>query len=276
MYIKRSIEIVLYLVSALLFQVSAVMAEEEKVVAVVNGDKITETMLQAYTQSRKWELSDVSSPEARERLINEMIDERLLTEDALRLGLEDDPETALRLKLGRKEILATAAVRNFLKEQGPSEEAIREEYEKTASAMAPKEYLVRHIQVDSKSLAEELIQKLENGADFDELAAKHSTSDSAQWGGDLGWLTPNVFERYLGITPHFHGQIDEENPILLPEPGKNSYGWQVVRIDDIRQGKAPSFEGAREMIVRILENRAYRNYLKQLKAQAEIENRFGD
>ena len=60
----------------------------------------------------------------------------------------------------------------------------------------------------------------------------------------------------------------------MPEPGRNNYGWQVVRIDDMRQGRQPSLEGARSMIERILENRAYRNYLKRLREQAEIENRL--
>ena len=44
----------------------------------------------------------------------------------------------------------------------------------------------RHILVDTKEKAEELKQQIEDGADFAEIAKKHSTCPSGRRGGDLG------------------------------------------------------------------------------------------
>lgn len=125
--------------------VPRVQPKPDAVIAVVNGEPITEAMLQAYASIREWEVGDVSSPAVRKRLINELIDEALLFQEAQRLGLKDDPQVATRLELGRRETLATAVVREFLKERGPGETAIRKEYEKMAPALSPRSYHVRGI-----------------------------------------------------------------------------------------------------------------------------------
>lgn len=248
--------------------------EQDKVLAVVNDIPITEAMLQAYAPTRAWELGDVSSSESRRRLIQELIDETLLFQEAKRLGLADEPETAARLELGRIETLATAAVREFLEKQGPTEADIQKEYEETAPAFASREYLISQIQVDSETEAEMLIEKLRQGADFRELARAHSTAGSAADGGILDYFSPNQIQISFGFTPHVHGGGEVELPILYDHPIKTGYGWQVIRIDDIRVGRQPSLEGVRSMIVRILENRIYRDYVRRLQEQAEIDVRL--
>ena len=45
-----------------------------------------------------------------------------------------------------------------------------------------------HILVKDKELAKNLLEQLNNGADFAELAMEHSTCSSAFKGGDLGWF----------------------------------------------------------------------------------------
>ena len=283
----RSILFVLILLLSLLFGGGACAEEigsapatgsseedQNKVLAVVNDIPITEAMLQAYAPTRAWELGDVGSPGARRQLIQELINETLLFQEAQRLGLEDEPTTAARLKLGRIDTLATAAVREFLEEHGPTEVDIRREYEETATAFAPREYLISQIQVNSEAEAETLIERLQQGADFRELARTHSTAGSAPDGGILDYFGPNQIQRSFGFTPHVHGGSEVELPILYDHSIKNDYGWQVIRIDDIREGRQPSLEGVRSMIVRILENRIYRGYVRQLREQAEIDVRL--
>lgn len=251
-------------------------AESGDPVVLIDGRPITRAMLEAYAPAREWELGDVASPEAREKLIQELIDEELLAREAERLGLAEEPSLVAELELERRQVLATAAVRQHLEQHAPSEEQIRQAYQETAPGMAPREYLVRHIQVDYQNRAETLIGELKDGADLDRLAAAHSTAASAPYGGDLGWLTANQFQRYFGFAPHLHDPTQAQLPVLFDEPGQNSYGWQVVRIDEIREGKPPSLEGARDMIVRILEQRIYRDYLAQLRRQAQIEVRWNE
>ena len=54
-----------------------------------------------------------------------------------------------------------------------------------------KEIHARHILVEDKKTAEEVIAKLKDGGDFAELAKEFSTEPVAkESGGDLGWFGP--------------------------------------------------------------------------------------
>ena len=74
----------------------------------------------------------------------------------------------------------------------------------------------RHILVDSKELCEDLKKQIEGGADFAEIAKKHSKCPSGLQGGALGEFGPGqmvkefdtvVFKEAVGQT---HGPIQTE------------------------------------------------------------------
>ncbi|HXV75924.1 MAG TPA: peptidylprolyl isomerase [Candidatus Polarisedimenticolaceae bacterium] len=82
----------------------------------------------------------------------------------------------------------------------------------------------RHILVESAASAENLIKQLESGADFAELARRHSSCPSGKEGGDLGEFQPGqmvrefddvVFRREIG-KPH--------------GPVKTEFGFHVIEI----------------------------------------------
>ena len=82
----------------------------------------------------------------------------------------------------------------------------------------------RHILVDTQELCEDLKTQIEDGADFAELAGKHSKCPSAKSGGDLGEFGPGqmvkefdevVFRDPVGKT---HG------------PVKTDFGFHLIEI----------------------------------------------
>jgi len=52
------------------------------------------------------------------------------------------------------------------------------------------EYRASHILVKDKTLAQDLLKKIKQGANFEALAREHSTCPSKSKGGDLGWFGP--------------------------------------------------------------------------------------
>jgi PPIC-type PPIASE domain/SurA-like N-terminal domain len=83
----------------------------------------------------------------------------------------------------------------------------------------------RHILVDDEATARDIIQQLQNGADFAALAAQYSKDDSNKdQGGDLGF-----FARGQMVAEFENAAFD--NPVgLLPDPVKSDFGWHVIEI----------------------------------------------
>jgi peptidyl-prolyl cis-trans isomerase C len=52
------------------------------------------------------------------------------------------------------------------------------------------EWKASHILVKDRALAQELVRKVKQGADFGSMAREFSTCPSKSSGGDLGWFGP--------------------------------------------------------------------------------------
>lgn len=82
--------------------------------------------------------------------------------------------------------------------------------------------MARHILVKTKTEAEKLKQKLAGGADFDQLAKKHSTCASAKSGGNLGEFGPGQMVKAFD-------QVVFKKPILTVHgPIKTQFGFHLI------------------------------------------------
>ncbi|RKF21547.1 peptidylprolyl isomerase [Alginatibacterium sediminis] len=79
-----------------------------------------------------------------------------------------------------------------------------------------------HILVKDKEKADDLLQQIEKGADFQALAKKHSTCPSGRKGGDLGEF------RRGQMVPAFD-KVCFEGEILKPSLVKTQFGWHIVK-----------------------------------------------
>ncbi|MET3683525.1 foldase protein PrsA [Alkalibacillus flavidus] len=109
------------------------------------------------------------------------------------------------------------------------------------------EIKARHILVEEKSTAEEVIERYNSGDDFASLAEEYSIDGSANSGGDLGYFTGGdmvlPFERAA-----FSLEVDE-----ISEPVETRHGWHVILVEDKREADVElgSFE---DMEAQIREN----------------------
>jgi peptidyl-prolyl cis-trans isomerase SurA len=117
----------------------------------------------------------------------------------------------------------------------------------------------------------ELKERLDNGADFAELARLHSNDLSAAKGGDLGWL-------YQGDTvPDFEKAMDALKIGAVSEPVRSPFGWHLIEVLERRTQDA-SKERQRLMARQALRERkadeAYQDWLRQLRDRAYVEYRL--
>lgn len=82
----------------------------------------------------------------------------------------------------------------------------------------------RHILVADEKLCEDLIEQINNGTDFAELAKKHSQCPSGQQGGDLGEFGPGA------MVPEFDKVVFSGEIGKAHGPVKTSFGFHVLEI----------------------------------------------
>ena len=104
-------------------------AVKGETVATVAGDKISETELNLAV-SRLGELDETQTAEAKSRLLQALIDQRLVAQAAEKAGLDKDPAVAIAMEQASRQVLAEAyAERSFKDVAEPTEAEIAAYYE---------------------------------------------------------------------------------------------------------------------------------------------------
>jgi len=246
-------------------------------VAVVNGKPIPKARLEALEAQVKAQSARTGQPippEMDKQLREEVIAREVFMQEAQRLGLEGKPEFAAKMELARQSVLIGELFEHYQKEHPITDEAAKAEYDRVVASQAPaagaKEFKASHILVEKEDDAKAIIAKLKKGAKFDEIAKKQSKDPgSGAQGGDLGWANP------AGYVPEFAEALKKLSKGQLTEtPVKTQYGYHIIRLDDIRDAKAPEFpkfEDVKPQIVQQLQRQELGKYQKDLREKAKVE-----
>ncbi|MGI9597446.1 MAG: peptidylprolyl isomerase, partial [Acidimicrobiales bacterium] len=84
---------------------------------------------------------------------------------------------------------------------------------------------VRHILVETEAEGDDLVEQLDGGADFGELAVEFSTGPSGPNGGGLG-CAPSA-----NYVPEFAAAVDEAELGVVVGPVETQFGWHVIIVD---------------------------------------------
>ena len=240
-------------------------AMQSKAVATVNGKDISEHTLNVYMKQRLAQVPEADTPSARRQILDEAINIELAIQDATMKHLDKDPIVALELETQRRNILASAAFQDYLKNHPVSDDALQALYKDRVHAEDFQDYKVRHILTDSEDKAKALIAKLDKGANFIELAKKSSTGPSAAQGGDLGWLNSK------DILPELLASVQKlDKGKYTTTPVKTQFGWHIVKLDDVRQIPVPTFDKVKQQLLSIAQREALQQYLSNLHDNAKI------
>ena len=139
---------------------------------------------------------------------------------------------------------------------------------------------VRHILIKSNELVSEndakyrlvqLKERLDNGADFAQIARLHSEDPSASRGGELGWLSPG------DTVPPFEAAVAALKINQISEPVQTPFGWHLIQVLERRtedvSAERQRMSARNEIRARKAEE-AYQEWLRQLRDRAYVEYRL--
>ena len=245
---------------------TAAPAAASKPVAVVNGQSIP-ALWGTLTREDLLHQGAPNSPQLDEQVKQSLINLVLLSDAAVKEGLDKNATIAAALDIGRRDTLAKAYLQNYVKTHPIGDAQIKQAYEQAKAANAGDEYKVRHILVKTKAEADAIIAQLEKGASFAKLAKEKSMDPgSAKNGGELGWVMP------ANLVPQFSEAMAKlQKGQYTKSPVETQFGWHIIDLQDKRPVKVPPLAEVKEQIVQQLQQQELRQAIQALRQKATIQ-----
>ncbi len=240
---------------------------KDAVAATVNGTPISESLVGMMLKQRT-NLGRPADPESRKTFIDSLAMQLIISQEAVKKGLDKAPEVVNRIELGRQSVLVDAFVQDYLKNNAVSEDMLKAEYEKIKAQATGTEYKARHILVENEAEAKDIIARLKKNPKAFEALAKEKSKDrgSKDNGGDLGWFDPR------GMVPEFGAAVAQlVKGKFTEEPVKSQFGYHVILLEDSRLQQVQPLEQIKPALTQQIQQQNLKKLFDEMKAKAKIE-----
>ena len=245
---------------------TATVADSSPAIATVNGSPISRDFYEFFIKGITGKNAADLNPQMRATALDNLIRAKLVGEEAVKEGLDKNGDTAYLLQLSRLNVLEQAVSDKYLKDRKPTEQELRAEYETQIGTMPKQEYHARHILVATEPFAQKIVDRLNKGEKFEDIAKRDSMDSSKTNGGDLGWFTPDR------MLPEFSGAVMALKPgEYTKKPVQTQYGWHVIQLVDTRDLAAPQFDQVKQRLEQVVQAKKFRSYMDELMRTAKIE-----
>jgi peptidyl-prolyl cis-trans isomerase C len=235
-------------------------------VAIVNGKAVPTARVEALAN----QLAKSGRPitdEVRAQIKEEVITREIFMQEAQKRGLTASKDFKEQMELARQTILIRELFADYQKTSPVTDADLKAEYDKFTAANSGKEFSARHILVEKEDEAKDIVARLKKGEKFEDIAKKMSKDPgSGANGGDLGWSTA------ANYVPEFsQAMVKLEKGQLTETPVKSQFGWHVIRLDDTRDAKLPSFEELKPQIAQQMQQSKLADFQNDLRKKAVIK-----
>jgi len=110
-----------------------------------------------------------------------------------------------------------------------------------------------------------LLARLRKGEAFAKLATEASLDPSKKDGGNVGWVVP------AQILPAISNvMVNLVKGALAAAPIQTPAGWNLIKLEETRPFKAPTFDEAKNDIRQMLVQKQRFDYVKRLRENAKV------
>jgi peptidyl-prolyl cis-trans isomerase C len=235
-------------------------------IAIVNGKAVPSsrvTVLEQQIAASGRQVDDATRAQIKE----EVILREVFMQEAVKRGVAGTADYKNQMELARQTILIRALFADYQKKNPVTDAELKGEYDKFSAANGGKEYRARHILVEKEDEAKAIIAAIKGGAKFEDQAkAKSKDPGSGANGGDLDWANAASY-----VTEFSEAMIKLEKGQMTEAPVKSQFGFHIIRVDDVRQAKLPSFEELKPQIAQQMQQQKLAEFQKSLREKAKIQ-----
>jgi len=211
-------------------------------------------------------------PGGKEKFLDELIKKELLYQEALKRGLDKDPEFLKKIEDFKKITLISQLLEKEIETKAKvTEKDAKDYYEKHKAELASVSQIkASHILVKTEAEANKILESLKKGEDFAALAKKSSIdAGTAKNGGDLGYfsagqMAPEIEQAALRLKP---GEVGG--------PVKTKFGFDIIKVVDKKMGKPLEFEKIKNAIMQRIssekQKEVFDSYVENLKKSFKVD-----
>ena len=257
----------------------------DPVVLSVGDTKFTASQVAKFIEAMPQQFRPFYSGAGKSKLAELLLTTELLVREARKRHLETQPDVQLQVKIATDSILSNAAkmelkkgmkvtdadLQKYLDEHKTQfEEARARRIVIRSKTSVPWDQSKTPDQLlddkDARAKAGTLREQLAKGADFEELAAKHSDDSlSAGKGGDLGFNRRGS-QTHL-IVPPLEEKIFSMEPGTITDVVQTPLGYEIVKLEEKR---LPKVSDIRQELEQLVLNQKTDDLLKELKSRESI------
>jgi peptidyl-prolyl cis-trans isomerase C len=252
--------------AALSFAPRPAFAEQDAVVATLNGREIRESDLALAEAEVGPEVANMPAANRRRLLLEFLIEMQLFADAADSASLTSGPDFEKRAAYwttrAKRDAYYEKSIKGTVSE--PLAKGIYDD--KVKMIPAEDEVEARHILVDSEEKAKEVIERINKGDDFAKLAAEYSSDPGSKAdGGKLGYFSKGQ------MVKEFEDAAFVLKKGEVSKPVKSKFGWHVIKVEDRRTKPLPTFDEVKGQIVNSLVQQKGQQTATDLRGKAKIE-----
>ena len=231
--------------------------------AIITNDMVEQGIKMAISQGQK------DSPELRQAVVQKYIEVLMLSQRAERDGLANSEKANTQLMLIRQNYLADLELSTFMAQNPITDADVQAEYNKEIASLGPQgmlvEYKMSDIALATEADAQAALNRIKKGEPFDKVAKSVSLAPNKVQGGAVGWVqTGQVPPQISAVLVNLSkGQVSQA-PIQMQQ------GWYLVKLEDKRSTKPPTFDQAKAAIRNAIAQRKQFEFLSQIAKESKI------
>ncbi len=245
--------------------------EDFKVLATVNGKEITDKHVDSLLHSLGPQRSaQFNSIEGRKQLLNELISQELFYLEAKEKDMDKEEGFKRELEHTKENLLKQYAIRSALNQAEISEKEVSDYYEQNKERFKNEESVkASHILVDTEDTANEILENIKAGLEFEEAAKVNSKCPSKENGGDLGYFTKGR------MVAEFEKAAFKMEKGELSSPVRTQFGYHIIKVIDKKPENIMKFEEVKDdltqQIIAMKQNEIYNKKSEELKNKYDVK-----
>ena len=240
------------------------------VLVSVNGDKLTTPELDSLSP-QGFEVTRENLP----KILDKWVSNTLMYQEALRRGLEKEPQIQAHLKRLERDYLVNELLDRITTNVKVGQDQQMQYFNQHKDEFSYEVKIARIVLADSLTAAQTLAE-LRAGADFTKLAKERSQDVALEAGAESRYFARNVGDPRMGGDPAVAEAIFALSAGQITDVVPSQEGYQIIKLVDKKKVKADAtFAEARDEIEAILSYRRSQavvdSVLTSLREKAKIE-----